>query len=313
MTRRSRALWIVLPVLWCALARPALAGSTFLDEAQQLRLDWGADAYYSFLGVNGSLISPQSGENVIDAQAEDGVYAYLLRNFFFPKMLQLELSINPLPVAGVYLKSQQRGFYERGKIIDQVNIIESVTSGFPEPGAVSLFIGNNVFMMNFDTGETEGIGFGGLLVSYGNYHIVSNELVRENWLETEAKLKGIALSNTQKLSFSFRVGARFHSHPDIRNSVYVSMARSHLDRQYWGWSPLRNSEAEFRADFSQHDGRPTRFIALFGKKLPSPEGEYIFSLALGVEGVFASGYSGRLAQNKLEAGWTFLLRPNVAF
>jgi len=303
----------LLTLAFASAPKTTLAGSLFLDETQQLRIDWGGDAYYSFVGFNGSLLNPQEGQNVIDAAAEGGVYGYLLENFLFPHMLNLELSVNPLPVVGVYLKSEQPSFYDRGKIVTNLNIIESVTSGFPEPGAVSLFLGNNVFLVNFDSGETEGIGFGGLLLSYGNYHIVSNELVRENWLETEAKLKGISLSETQKLAFSFRVGARFHSHHDIRNTVYISMARSHLDRQYWGWSPFKNSEAEFRTDFSQSGLQPTRVLILAGKKLPSPEGEYVFSLAVGVEGIFADGYSGNLAKRKLETGWTFLLRPNIAF
>jgi hypothetical protein len=217
-------------------------------------------------------------------------------------------------VLGVYLKSEHRSLYDRGKVVGSVNILESVTSGFPEPGAVSLFLGNNVFLVNFDTNETEGIGFGGLLLSYGNYHIASNDLIRDNWLETEAKLKGVTLSATEKRSFSFRVGARFHGHPDIRNTVYLSMARSQLDRHYWGWLPLQNSDAEFRADFSPVTLRPTRLLVLAGKKMPSPSGEYVFSLSLGVEGVFAAGYAGALAaQHQVQPGWTFLLRPNIGF
>lgn len=311
MAKRPILLWVFLA--FSLMSRNAHAGAIFIDEEQRYSLTWGFDAYYTFLSFSGSLIRPTVGVNILDAKEEDNVYLELLRNIYIPRTFNLEASVNPLPLLGTYIKDQHLAFYNRAEVIDGLNLIESVSAGFPEPGAVSLFLGNNVFIVNFETDETEGIGYGGLLFSYGRHHIVSNTLVNDDWLEVEAKLKGIFLSETHRVSFSFRVGGRLHDHPNIRNTVYVSLVRSHQDREYHGWSPLLNSEAEFRYDMDTDDFRPSRFIAVFGKKMPSPGGAVIFSLALGVLGVFQHGYTGRLANNTVESGWTFLIRPNVSF
>ena len=304
--------WGVVAVVVCT-ASQALAGSLFVDAEKRYALHWGLDPYYAFVGLNGSVISPDAGANVLDARAEETIYLYLLRTFFLPHMINVELSLNPMPIAGIYLKTRQRRFYDRAEIYGDVNMLESITVGFPEPGAVSLFLGNNAFLVNDTTRETEGIGFGGLLISYGNYHIANNVPIRDDWFEGEAKVKGIALSATQALAFSFRVGARLHGHRDIRNTVYLSMKRTHDDRAYLGWSILRNSDAEFRIDFAMKGLGPTRLVALVGKKVPILAGAAIVSLGVGVEGIFSSGYVGSLASTTVDTGWTLLLRPNVTF
>lgn len=301
----------------CLLAllapKSASAGTIFFDDAQRLSLSWGADAYYSFLGLSASVMPPMVGENVLDAKEEDQVYGYLLSHIYIPRYLNLELSANPLPILGVYLKSEQPGIYGAGAVYQSINLIESITAGFPEPGALSLFIGNNVFFVNFENNETVGMGFGGFLVSYGNYHIVNNLLVSENWWELEGKLKGVSISELRKLSFSFRVGARFHAHPEIDDTVYLSFVRDHLDKGTSAWSLFQNTSFEVRADFSTQDLKPSRFVALLGKKFPISEGAVVFHLAAGVSGVFRGGYSGTLQQTALVDGLSLLIRPNLTF
>jgi hypothetical protein len=318
LQRRSQAAKLrrvrVFPLVLLFALSSARAGNLFLDEGQRLSLNWGFDPYYTFAGLTMSLLQPIVGENVLDAGAEPNIYWTLLRGFYLPRTMNLEVSVNPLPVTGVLLKTHARSFYDSAEITDGLNVIQSMTDGFPEPWAVSLFLGTNVFLVNFDNDETEGIGFGGFLFSYGNLHIVNNKLVDDHWLEVEAKLKGVSLSEQNKLSFSIRAGTRLHAHEEAADTLYLSLQRSHTNRAYTGWSLVQNVDIETRFDVRIQDFKPTRLILLAGKRFPlGDDGDYIFTMALGALAVFKSAYSGALEADAHVQPLTFLIRPMLSF
>lgn len=285
--------------------------SVFFDSKYRKSIDLNLDAYYSSLGLNLPLSSGE--KQVLDASAEQNLYFYLIKNFLKPQSIRFEASINPMPIGGVYLKSNYNSIYNRAEVMPSLNLIRSISEGFPDPGALSLFLGNQVYFGDYETKKIKGIGYGGFLLSYGNYHIVSNNLIPDNWIEAEFKLKGGMIDDLREIFFSFRFGSRVNFEPNIHDSVYFSIKRDRVDRSYFGLSPIKNSSLELRLDVNLASLNPSRFLLLFGKKISTPGGKYVFSLSMGVLGIFKDGYSGKLADDKVVEGWTFLFRPNVKF
>ena len=288
----------------------------FFDENKTKSFDVGVDAYYTSAGL-GLPIGEQEA-TVLDVTLEQGVYGYLAKNFYKPSTMRLELSVNPLPLTGAYLKGRQNKIYNQAGVSDELNLVEAATVGFPDPGAVSLFFGNKVYMGDYETGDIKGIGYGGALLNVGNYHILKNNMYEDYWAEGEFKLKGSAIQETKDFSWSFRLGGKLHSHELINNSLFLSIKRDQTDRDYTGWSLTTNAFLEVRFDANLHnfltDFQMTRYVALYGKKVPFAEGKYVFSFALGVLRQDPTGYKGWLSsQVKDDSGISFLIQPNLAF
>ena len=96
-------------------------------------VDFQLDPFYSAIGYGMSL----SDENpeLLDAAEEEGILAYLLENYVDWRSVRFELSLNPLPLVGVSIKSYARDFYNKMNVMPELNIVESLTEGFPDPGA----------------------------------------------------------------------------------------------------------------------------------------------------------------------------------
>jgi hypothetical protein len=184
-----------------------------------------------------------------------------------------------------------------------------VTAGFDEPWAVSLFVGN---VVNFDVRgdqRAEGKGYFGTVLSAGTTHIKDNVAIHDPWLEVEAKLKGDRRSRVKKLSWSFRVGLKLHSNPDVVDAAFLGIRRSRTD--YAGGPPLiANSGVEYRFDLAR-DGTPLRHYFIVDRKWPLGT-RFAASLALGVLWDTGRSYAGALATHTPERV-QLLLRPNVEF
>ena len=268
------------------------------------------DAYYTDLEFIVSLTKtpiPHVGE-----KTEAEIYQTLLsRAALLPRYLVFEGSVNPLPYLGVYLKRNERGFYDDAQISGSFNWVKALTAGFEEPYAVSLFAGNVVNFNVSESREIMGNGYSGYLVSVGNYHIKDNVLIHDRWQEYEWKMKGDLKSPVKKLSWSFRIGAKLHGNPDITDIVYLSFRRSRLDYKPEGPSLFNNSGFEYTYDMDRRNLKPIRHYFYVDKKWPIENKQMAFSLALGFVWESAHKYTGELASrgNNLQ----FILRPNIEF
>jgi hypothetical protein len=303
-------------------------GPWSLDSAGRTELEIQLDPYYSAVDYIFSLTKDPIPR--IDSEKESGIYSYLIRNFLHPRFGLVEISLNPLPVAGVILKREARGFYDNSEFFKSerdpnapdgqstgINFIKALTVGFPEPGALSFFLGN---VGNFTDGpeanaEITGKGYSGFLLSIGNYHILNNLLIADYWGESEMKLKGDDIKKSRKMSWSFRVGSKAHSHPEIKNTLYLSIKRDRVDFSkgkggLWAFF-YENSEMEGRVDLN-YDLEPANYLLLGGKKFPADSGNWAFSLSVGVLRQTLAGYKGDL-QNQVDEGWSLVIRPNVVF
>jgi hypothetical protein len=214
-----------------------------------------------------------------------------------------------MPVLGLALRDRSPALYGRSQLDANTNLVRAVTAGFEEPWAASLFVGN---VVNFDvpgSRDVDGKGYFGALVSAGNWHIKDNVAIDDPWLETEVKLKGDRRSRVKKLSWSFRVGVKLHSNPDVVDTAYVGIRRSRVD---YAGAPtlLANSGVEYRYDAAL-DGRPLRHYLIVDKKWPFGT-RVAASLAVGVLWDEGRSYRGALASDTPER-LQVLIRPNVEF
>ncbi len=280
------------------------------EEFKRFEVVFEPDAYYTDLEFIVSLTKnpiPHVGE-----KTEFEIYRTLLsRAAVLPRYLVFEGSVNPMPYLGVYLKRDHPEFYKDAQISGSFNWIKALTAGFEEPYAVSLFAGNVIGFDVPESREIKGNGYSGYLFSAGNYHIKDNTLIHDRWQEYEWKMKGDRKSPTQTLSWSFRVGAKFHGNPDIKDIVYLSLRRSRLDFKPEGSSLLNNSGFEYTYDMSSRDARPIRHYFYVDKKWPIENRKMAYALATGFVWESAHKYSGELATrgNSLQ----FILRPNIEF
>ncbi|MBI4395523.1 MAG: hypothetical protein HY548_00415 [Elusimicrobia bacterium] len=273
--------------------------------------DYELDAYYTALDYYVSLTT--SPIPFYENTNEWEIYKTLLLSSPVPRFMLLEASVNPLPCLGAYLKEQAPGFYRNAQTSDDLNWVESVTTGFEEPAAVSLFLGN---IINFKPARRrqfgEGKGHMGYLVSGGNYHIKRNELFKDNWIETEWKVRGDRIKPDVKLGWSFRVGAKFHSRQGIRDVFYIGLRRSRTDYAARGFSWTRNSGFTYKYDFSQSNFSVIQHDFMVDKKFPLKNRKLVPALAVGFLWQAKGKYTAPLETMERKR-FQLIFRPNIEF
>jgi len=81
------------------------------DTTVEFEYEW--DAYYSSVSWIKGFAQQEVPE--ISDLTELSMYHTLLTGSLLPDFLVLELSVNPLPILGVYLREQQPSLYEKGQ------------------------------------------------------------------------------------------------------------------------------------------------------------------------------------------------------
>lgn len=267
--------------------------------------------YYTSLG----LYVPLGDKPIPDNSGEDEfeIYRQLLANSLEPQVLLLEASVYPMPVLGTWLRRHEPGFYEDGEISPDLNWIESVTAGFREPGAVSVFLGSAMNLVR-EGEQRRGTNKAhvGYLLSAGTRHIRDNVLVSDDWYEFEWKLKGEREFAEDRLAWSFRVGMQQHANADVTDQVYVGLKRSNSDwrlRPYLSW--LTNTAASLK--IGSTDDRPSLASAelLLQRSFPLPDWRIAIALETGLIYEDSGAYSGELRRDEDDV--LFVLRPNIEF
>jgi len=291
------------------LAAPAAAQE---NQDKKTSVEVELDPYYASVGLYNSL----TGKPIphLGAVSELEIYRELIKNFYKPRTLVLEASLNPLPYAGTLIRRHQPSVYRHMKVSDNLNAVEALTTGFEDPWALSLFFGNVITFDSINKSlQGKRTGYSGLLINAGNEHIKNNLLIRDNWFEMEGKLKGEQYLADRTLRWSFRGGLKTHQNRHIADSVYVGFRRSRTDfgasKSFW----LNNSGFEYVADFSRERLEPLRHFFLLEKKFPVGK-RSVLSLGAGFVWTSNKKYSGALA-NK-DAGhnsFQLMLRPNLEF
>ena len=269
------------------------------------------DAYYSSLGLHIPLTDAPIPD--MGTASEGEVYRQLFLNSLHPRFLLLEASVFPMPLVGVGFKKYTPEFYRAAGIGKDFNLIESVTTGFPEPYAATLFVGDIVdFVKPGEKQVGANKGYMGYLFSYSNQHIRRNTLIPDNNYELEWKLKGERNFPGEHLSWSFRIGAKLHDNPEIQNTLYLGIRRNNVsvNAPFLAW--LDNSNLQMRLDFSQSEPKLLRQEYIIGKSYPLKKWQAALSFDVGIIWESPDLYRGQLRYLD-RSGVTLVLRPNIEF
>lgn len=271
------------------------------------------DAYYTAAAMT---VAFSSGAEAGHAEEELSTYRAMTRKALLPRFAILEASVNPLPLVGVAYRAASEDLYRRAKVTPSLNWIDAGTTGFEEPYAFALFLGNVTdFSRGLKTSGHKRKGYVGYLTSFGNFHIMESLVIPDNWVETEAKIKGDLVTERRKMSFSFRVGGKLHANREVTDTVYFGIRRDRIDYEKTALSALLSSGLSYRADFRSGDWRPMSHFLLLEKNFPfTRRGKKLtFSMGLGYQWLSREKYTGTLAAQRLRPEARFLLRPNVKF
>lgn len=296
---------------WAGVAQAA--GDEAPANGADVEVVYELAPYYSSIGVYVPLT--EQPVQRLGAASELHIYRTLLLDAFVPRFMLLEASVYPMPLAGVYLKKNHRGSYDSADFGNGFNLIESVTAGFEEPYALSAFFGNVVDYAAPEATRGEiNRGHVGYLVSAGNYHIKASELIRDDWVELEYKLKSDRHYRDHRLSMSYRIGIKLHHNPDITDVVYLGLRRNHLDYD----APTRllplleNSNIAYRISAAARDFVLVDQEFTVGKKWPLRRHGVALALDVGLLWHSDRKYSGALADGRRDH-LTLLLRPALEF
>ncbi|MDD5686908.1 MAG: hypothetical protein PHE88_03630 [Elusimicrobia bacterium] len=246
-----------------------------------------------------------------DDENEISVYKKLVPSPL-PRFLMFELSIYPVPSLGTLVKKQFPQFYDSLDVADSFNIIKSVSAGFEEPYAVSIFLGNVVSFRFEGKKDVEGKGYSGLFVSGGNYYIKDNELIEDNWIASEIKVKGYKIKPEGDMDWSFRIGSKFNDNQYIKDVFYFSLQRDRTD--YISNSSLfKNSIFEYTLYFDTKSSNLISQLFVVGKKFPLKNRKMVFSISTGFFWEKSDKYTGPLKRTDISDNLQILFRPNIEF
>ncbi len=268
------------------------------------------DPYYTNIAYFKTLDDSPVPE--LGKRSESEVYRDLFFRSYLPRFVLVEASINPLPVMGVLLRDRARGdVYDQVEVSEDFNLIEVATTGFEEPYALSLFLGN---MVKYESADGTGIqskGFMGYLASYGHWHIRKNRIVSDRWGEFEWKLKGDQILSDRKLSWSFRFGFKIHDNPLITDEFYMAVKRERVQERGDVYSWIQNGGIEFKYRMDKDNGGTIGQQIIVDKKIPIKKKGWVVSLGIGFIRDTPRKYRGNLLIDKTETA--FVLRPSITF
>jgi hypothetical protein len=292
------------------MALAAVAGSARAED-EGVEVVTELTPYYTSLALYVPFDKP-----IPDSTGEDEfeIYRQLLANSVRPQVLMLEASVYPMPVLGTWLRRNHPGAYADGELSSDVNWIESVTAGFREPGAVSVFLGSAMNLVR-EGEERRGTNKAhvGYLLSGGTRHIRNNVFVDDDWYEFEWKIKGERQFKDDRLAWSFRIGTQQHANAEVADQVYLGFKRSNSDwreKRFLSW--LTNTAVSLKVGATDEELSLASGELLLQKRYPLPWGHLAIALETGLIYEGHRAYSGSL--NDAESGdLLFVLRPNLEF
>lgn len=272
--------------------------------------EYELEPYYSNIAYFKTLDASPVPE--LGKRSERQVYRDLFFSSYLPRFILFEASINPMPLLGVWLKSDAAAdVYKNMRVTQDLNLVEVATAGFEEPYALSVFLGNMVKYEAAGDSATKSKGFMGYLASYGHLHIRKNKLIDDRWGEFEWKIKGDQILSDRKLSWSFRVGFKVHDNPLVTDEFYVAIKRERIQKDGDVYSWVQNGGIEFKYRIDKDSGDTIGQQVIVDKKIPIKSLGWVLSLGIGFVRDTPNKYKGELLLD--ETTTSFVLRPSIHF
>jgi hypothetical protein len=249
------------------------------EETDAVSWETEVDAYYTSIGAYINLTDqPIPHLNTTDEKA---IYTDLLLRSHQPRFVLIEASIYPMPVFGAFWRKNYPDFYDRAQLGSDLNLVEALTAGFEEPYAMSLFLGNMVTYQSDIKAMGKNKGFMGYLLSVGDKHLFRNQLIDDNWLEFEWKIKGTVSQAQMDLDWSLRAGLKWHENDAIADTYYFAFRRDHSEIKDAWLSFLENSGIDVYFEYGQDAHAPTQQRLLLHKNIPLQNSKNRFVLTTG--------------------------------
>ncbi|MBN1824085.1 MAG: hypothetical protein JW803_07185 [Endomicrobiales bacterium] len=300
---------LLLPLFFFRV--PAHSRSIFQKQFDNNHeLEFEIDMYYSALDY----FIPLTERSIpfVDEDNELKIYRHLFLSPV-PRFVVLEVSANPLPLLGVYVRKEHYDLYRRADISENANVIKAVCAGFEEPWAASVFFGNVISFRPKGEKISEGKGFAGFLASAGNYHIKDNQTINDDWHELELKVKGDRIVPENKINWSFRVGMKNHDNPNIKDVFYFALRRDRIDFDDYSMSIFKNSGVEYVFDVANDSKKIIRHFFRISKKVPLKGTRVALSVNTGFIWEGEEKYTGPLKRTGEVSAFQFVLQPNLEF
>jgi len=272
------------------------------------------DPYYSSMGYTWAL-SDNSRVQIVDG-GEWEVYQKLLRQSLLPEFLTLEVSVYPMPLAGVAIKKELPDVYDDAEFGDDFNLVETVTAGFDEPYSVSALFSNvSAFRPHDATSDrAPNVGFMGYLLSAGEQHIFQNELIQDFWYELEWKVKGSFESGPESFDWGMQIGVKNHRNDDITDTLYFKFERNNIVRGGSYWSLWENTGFAFSYSVTRSGFKPVEISAFITRFFPIANQAITPALAIGIIRQGGRKYSRDFQDENSEVEtYTLAIRPTLAF
>ncbi len=296
-------------LLWAAALLLTASDARALGKTS---LDLELDPYYTPLSLTVPFVAG-ADENDVE-KPELNTYRDMLAHALVPRFMVLEASVNPMPLAGVLIRQNEPSFYDHAQTSPSANIVEALTAGFEEPWAFTAFFGK---VIDYSEGRKvrghRERGYVGYLASCGDYHILSNRLIPDHWIEVEAKIKGDQETKNRRLKWSYRFGAKLHDNSNILDTYYIGLRRDRTDFKSTRWSWLLSSAFEYRIDLDQHDLHAVGHTFLMEKNWPLTWHKAILSVGFGYLWNSRDKYSGNLETYRIPSSGQLIFRPNLKF
>lgn len=305
-----------LPIAWAAdISAPAAVTAATPPAARKLPVSewtWHLDPYESSLGLN----MPLGDRPIPTIQSDDygTIFRGLMEDSLVPRYIQLQAQVYPVPVLATWLKSNSPHTYNKADLANTgVNLVESSSTAYQEPWAVSLFLGNisDLALPGLPQGSND-IGYSGWLLRAGAQHLDDNVIIQDKWYQLEWQIRGDLNGRAEKLNWNFRIGSRFNANPYVTDITYIGIERDNLNlnKPFLSW--LENSHLDLELSFSHDGGRVVREQFIVGKKYPFPERGYAITLDTGVVWDSPFEYAGPLRQGT-KGAYTLVFQPSVEF
>lgn len=293
-----------MKIVWFLLLWSSLFSQKLIEYGYE------ADIYYSNISA---YLDLDTANELQDAslKSEKQIYKELIQNTFHPNVFLTELAIHPMPITGIYLKSEQREFYDKFEF-DNFNPIRSITAGFEEPYSLSFFFGRMILFSKAKDLSIKNRAFIGYLFSIGNYTIKDNSAYENKWLRMEFKLKGTRSKKTQDLDWSFRIGTQLNHNNSFANTLYIGARRSKIQYTKNQYSFINNGAINSLLEVN-YNFELTKAELVYEKILPVKlRKKSAFKLGIGYVYDSSKRYNGNLRQSDI-INHQLVIRPNLKF
>ncbi len=266
---------------------------------------------------------------VINKGEEFQIYSMLFERMLSPKYVLFQTTFYQMTALSSFLETDHSIIYHRFNSISDINLLRSFGSGYEEPYAFTLFVGNILFLSYGEkTNQLQskkpqaGSALAGVGYSFGKHQVLDNIYLHDFWQQLELILVGnLHEPERRKMSWNFRIGLKFHNNGLLRDVYVLTFERNHTSWTANNLSITQNSVFKYQSYVPQSfSNRPPFFVyhlLTYGKKFPVEifKRKIFLLFGGGFKWEWVHLYDRNLNKfNEKPSGHiTWLIQPNIEF